>query len=419
MRVRIWDGSNFSFNETSESDKTQEQVEEPVAQNDAINVPENVIEKQEDTKNNILNFEMPNLEAYKVEMPRADSAINEEVQTEAEVSNIREMPKIERPQEEVSNHVEIKNTLDALMKRGRSLTAEEIRESLAALSLTGRQVKTEEEKKEEVETEDIKQNIDIEIEKQEVTDKTLETTILSDTESPEYKTQEIDTQKIEDLARDPSQEEMQETPETAVTHGEILTNLVQEKVYSEGEDASKDLENTENGKSFEEKFDDMYAQIFGKSLNSKKREEEEKKEEEKENAEDIVDSNMNIFEESEQYKGSIPYRFIGIAFKTYIILEIEKELYILDQHAAHERIMYEKVKENYYSEEEKDSQLMLLPDIITLTHKEMDIARENMDKFQKAGFVLEEFGDNTIKLTRCSKYMLRLRYKGAIPRNIR
>ena len=99
-------------------------------------------------------------------------------------------------------------------------------------------------------------------------------------------------------------------------------------------------------------------------------------------------------------KQQIPdYKFIGIAFSTYIILELGKELYILDQHAAHERILYEKVKKNYYSDDQKDSQLMLLPDIINLSHKEMDIAKENMEMFEKAGFTLEEFGENTIKLS--------------------
>ena len=57
------------------------------------------------------------------------------------------------------------------------------------------------------------------------------------------------------------------------------------------------------------------------------------------------------------------------------------------------------IKENYNKDENKDSQLMLLPDIITLTHKEMDIAKENMEMFEKAGFTLEEFGENTIKLS--------------------
>ena len=73
-------------------------------------------------------------------------------------------------------------------------------------------------------------------------------------------------------------------------------------------------------------------------------------------------------------------------------------MYIIDQHAAHERILYEKVKKNYYSDTDKDSQLMLLPDIINLTHREMGIAKDNMQLFRKAGFDLEEFGENTIKL---------------------
>ena len=111
----------------------------------------------------------------------------------------------------------------------------------------------------------------------------------------------------------------------------------------------------------------------------------------------IKDNNVSIFEKED--KKQIPnYKFIGIAFSTYIIIEIKDEMYIIDQHAAHERIMYEKIKKNYYSNGEKESQLLLLPDVITLTHKEMDIARDNMEIFEKAGFELEEFGENTIKL---------------------
>ena len=86
-------------------------------------------------------------------------------------------------------------------------------------------------------------------------------------------------------------------------------------------------------------------------------------------------------------------------------------MYIIDQHAAHERILYEKVKQNYYNDENKDSQLMLLPDIITLTHKEMTIAKDNMEMFRKAGFMLEEFGENTIKLTGVPEMCLDLETK--------
>ena len=78
---------------------------------------------------------------------------------------------------------------------------------------------------------------------------------------------------------------------------------------------------------------------------------------------------------------------------------MNKEMYIIDEYAAHERIIYEKIKKNYYSDGPKESQLMLLPDIITLTHKEMGIAKDNMKLFERAGFTLEEFGENTIKLT--------------------
>ena len=145
-------------------------------------------------------------------------------------------------------------------------------------------------------------------------------------------------------------------------------------------------------------FDEMYALTFGKP----KKEEpkvEEKNAEYKINEADLKTAeNISIFEKLPQ--NNVPdYKFIGIAFSTYIIIEMNSELYIIDQHAAHERIMYEKIKANYYNDTNKDSQLMLLPDIITLSHKDMQIAKDNMEIFEKAGFVLEEFGENTIKLS--------------------
>ena len=148
-------------------------------------------------------------------------------------------------------------------------------------------------------------------------------------------------------------------------------------------------------------FDKMYKKTFGVDPFSVRKEKElEKLEQEKINASGDFSypaENMNVFEEKEDYP-EISYKFIGIVFSTYIIIEIKNEMYIIDQHAAHERIMYEKVKVNYYSEDEKDEQLLLLPDVISLTHKEMAIAKENVEMFAKAGFTFEEFGDNTIKL---------------------
>ena len=149
----------------------------------------------------------------------------------------------------------------------------------------------------------------------------------------------------------------------------------------------------ENSKNFEE----MYAKTFG-NLPKTENKEEPKDETKVKTEEPEMTEKISMFDNMEDK--TIPkYKFIGIAFATYIIIEIDNELYIIDQHAAHERIMYEKIKKNFYSEGEKDSQLMLLPDIINLTHKEMDIAKENIPVFEKAGFMLEQFGENTIKLT--------------------
>ena len=108
-------------------------------------------------------------------------------------------------------------------------------------------------------------------------------------------------------------------------------------------------------------------------------------------------TNNETIDEFKNMKNS-NYKFIGIVFDTYIIVQIENEMYIIDQHAAHERIRYEIVKKNYYSDVNKDCQMMLLPDVIELTHKEVETIKENVDMFEKAGFDLEAFGENTIKL---------------------
>ena len=177
---------------------------------------------------------------------------------------------------------------------------------------------------------------------------------------------------------------------------DAIENIDNKEIKEEFGEIKQKMEKLNNNpKVVSEDFDEMYRKLFGKSPIADK---EEKQKEDKSNAIDIVKNNLSMFDTDEKFQKPT-YKFIGIIFKTYIILEIGEEMYILDQHAAHERIMYEKVKKNYYSDKVKDSQLLLLPDVITLTHKEMDIAKENMAMFEQAGFTLEEFGENTIKLT--------------------
>ena len=146
-------------------------------------------------------------------------------------------------------------------------------------------------------------------------------------------------------------------------------------------------------------FDEMYAKTFGVVPKDGEAEKKEDNSKYKILSSDLKEAeNLTVFEEVEA-KQVPTYKFIGIVFTTYIIIEMDNEIYMIDQHAAHERVLYEKVKENFYSDSNKDSQLMLLPDIINLSHKEMQIAKDNIEVFRKAGFTLEEFGENTIKLS--------------------
>ena len=194
------------------------------------------------------------------------------------------------------------------------------------------------------------------------------------------------------------QQESTTSDQTVDNTNEIIETIENPEIKQEFKEIKEKMEQLNNNpKVVSDDFNEMYAKLFGRLPIQD--EEEVKPEEKKEEKDiDILKDNISVFEGIEEYQKPT-YKFIGIVFKTYIIIEIGQEMYILDQHAAHERIMYEKVKENYYSDSSKDSQLLLLPDVITLTHKEMDIAKDNMDMFRKAGFTLEEFGENTIKLT--------------------
>mgnify|MGYP002524025373 CR=1 FL=1 len=192
---------------------------------------------------------------------------------------------------------------------------------------------------------------------------------------------------------------------------EIMEVSNQEKQFIEGNEQSEELEDqaekTQDEKVEEVKdkilsFESMYREIFGKEpYGGRLKPEDPNKKPEQDKykiTEEELDDNVSVFEEMEAYKKPT-YKFIGIAFKTYIILEMNQELYIMDQHAAHERILYERVKKNFFSETEKESQMLLLPDVITLTNKEMGIAKDNLALFERAGFVVEEFGENTLKVS--------------------
>ena len=121
-----------------------------------------------------------------------------------------------------------------------------------------------------------------------------------------------------------------------------------------------------------------------------------KDEKEKNKISSEIEENIELRNREEKRK--VNYKYIGILFRTYIIVEIENELYLIDQHAAHERVLYEQIKENYKNHIEQGSQLMLIPKIVNLTHKEMEFVKENEELFKKTGFDIEKFGENSLKI---------------------
>ena len=93
------------------------------------------------------------------------------------------------------------------------------------------------------------------------------------------------------------------------------------------------------------------------------------------------------------------YIVIGIIFKTYIILQRGSNMYLLDQHAAHERVLYERYMDKFYNMD-INMQMLLDPIVLELSTTDMLKIEKNIDLFMKFGFEIEIFGKNHIMI-RC------------------
>lgn len=90
------------------------------------------------------------------------------------------------------------------------------------------------------------------------------------------------------------------------------------------------------------------------------------------------------------------YRVIGVLFKTYILLECEDAMLLIDQHAAHERLRYDKMVKAL--EEGVASQRLLEPEIMRVTAREMALIEENMDALTAAGYDISSFGERDVQI---------------------
>lgn len=102
--------------------------------------------------------------------------------------------------------------------------------------------------------------------------------------------------------------------------------------------------------------------------------------------------------EAKEPEVEIPnFRVVGEAFKTYIMVEIENDLYIIDKHAAHERMNFERLK----SESVINSQVLLTPIAVNLSKDEYTVVCDNIALYEKCGFVVEDFGNSCVLVREC------------------
>ena len=112
----------------------------------------------------------------------------------------------------------------------------------------------------------------------------------------------------------------------------------------------------------------------------------------KTNAEPILEV---ISEPEDETEETEPFRVIGQVFSSYILIEKGEELLLLDQHAAHERLNYEKIHQEY-QKKEIHSQLLMVPKIVELAPTDYRLALENLECFSNVGIVADDFQDNSI-----------------------
>ena len=118
----------------------------------------------------------------------------------------------------------------------------------------------------------------------------------------------------------------------------------------------------------------------------------------------VVQTNTVQDEIGEETLG-IDYKVVGVAFKTYILVEYNGKLLFIDQHAGHERLLYDKFMKEVSKDGSNLTQPLLFPYILELNSLENDFLNDNIRELELLGFEIEFFGENCFKVT-AVPYML-------------
>jgi DNA mismatch repair protein MutL len=94
----------------------------------------------------------------------------------------------------------------------------------------------------------------------------------------------------------------------------------------------------------------------------------------------------------------VPLRLVGVIGRLYAVLESDRGLVLLDQHAAHERILFEQMLERLERNAQSPSQRLLLPETIELAPRDAHFLREQLPALTRLGVGLSEFGERTFLL---------------------
>ncbi len=94
----------------------------------------------------------------------------------------------------------------------------------------------------------------------------------------------------------------------------------------------------------------------------------------------------------------VPLRIVGVIGKLYVVLESDRGLVLLDQHAAHERILFEQMLNRLEQKQQADSQKLLLPETVELSVRDAAFIREQLPVLSRLGVGLSEFGERTFLL---------------------
>ena len=95
---------------------------------------------------------------------------------------------------------------------------------------------------------------------------------------------------------------------------------------------------------------------------------------------------------------NVPLRLVGVVGRLYVVLESDRGLVLLDQHAAHERILYEQMMNRIEANTVAPSQKLLLPETIELPPRDAQFLREQLAALTRLGVGLSEFGERTFLL---------------------